>query len=144
MSVAERYTLAQVATWELSDLSELGRGDGLIYTPQEATATAQTWAWLLGVAEPCEAFDVARKEVFSDGEIFAIMHRPATEFLGWWRLVDWSEFSRDDDCGPDSLPGAWAWALADRLRLVVGAMPASLARQLSTVAAVRRFRATVR
>lgn len=139
MNADEGFTLSQVSTWELSNLSDLGRGDALIYTPYEATVTVQTWAWLLGSGNRGAEFERARSEVLSDGEIFAILHRPITEIMGWWRRLDWSEFSRDDDCGPDCLPEAWAWELSDRLRRVAGSLPANLARQLSTVGAVCRY-----
>ena len=139
MNAFEGFTLSQVSTWEISDLTNLGRGDDLIYTPHQAIVTVQAWVWLLGSGESGAEFERARSEVLSDGEIFAVLHRPITEVIEWWRRLDWSEFSRDDDCGPDSLPDAWAWELSDRLRRVAGALPVSLVRQLSTVEAVSRY-----
>jgi hypothetical protein len=131
----QRITLAEATGWPLAELLEGGAMvDCLDFTPAQAKATAAAWAWLVGV-KPGDgpAYEAARAEALSDGDIFVAVNLPPREFLEWWRRQDWELFPRSDNHGE-----GWAWLALDRVRSFIDSLGLVEASQIGLATLVAR------
>lgn len=120
MGLAEALQLPQQAVEDLDR-------DELRLTPAEAQAAGRLWLALLGVDDD-GGVDArsAWSEVVDDLPLAIALHRPAAEFLRWWRAAAREDFGRDGD--------AWAWAVCDAARRGCTELGPWLGRQLPLTA----------
>lgn len=140
---AQRFTMAEATAWPIEEMFDDATPIYCLdFTPDEAKATGQAWAWLLNAGMGGgSAHTAAYDQALSDGDIFLALNRPATEWLTWFRRTDWELFGRADCCPPGAFVDSWAWGVIDSTWAVLEQLGAGLAGQVSMVEAVRRFRA---
>ena len=89
---------------------------------------------MLGLApEDGPAYEAARDEALSDGDIFVAVNLPPREFFNWWRRMEWDDFTRTEE-----QRDAWCWAVLARARGLAEGLGPALACQVSMAVLVAR------